>query len=109
MDYSNVIAFPRPNNWTSKRHYKAFDFTVNQCLISSVAFLKNMIVKLKVFVDSLALVQSYQEQFKQLTALHNSADLESYVFCEIPSFSVPAIVRFARFLALVHAINSTIS
>ena len=40
MDCSYVISFSRQNDWTSKRHYKALDVTVNQRLISSVGIFK---------------------------------------------------------------------
>ena len=67
MDCSDVIAFSRQNNWTSKRHYKALDVTVNQSLIPSMSMFKQFDFKVIAFVDSQALLKSYQEQMKQLT------------------------------------------
>ena len=40
MDCSYVIAFSCQNDWTSKRHYKALDVTVNQRIILSVSIFK---------------------------------------------------------------------
>ena len=40
MDCSYVIAFSRQNDWTSKRHYKALEVTVNQRIILSVGIFK---------------------------------------------------------------------
>ena len=40
MDCSYVIAFSRQNDWTSKRHYKALDVTVNQRIILLVGIFK---------------------------------------------------------------------
>ena len=102
MDCSYVIAFFRQNDWTSKRHYKAFDVTVNQCLISSVGIFKELDGKVKTFVDSLAELKVTRINF---SSLYNSAGLETYAFCEISSSIVPDIVHFARFLALVHIVN----
>ena len=68
-DCSYDIAFPRQNDWTSKRHYKALDVTVSLCSISSVSIFKEIDCKVTAFLDCLALVESYQERFKQLTQL----------------------------------------
>ena len=59
-------SFFRQNHWTSKCLCKAQDITVNQRLIPSVSVFKEFDRKVKTFLDGLALVQSYQEQFKQL-------------------------------------------
>ena len=65
--------------------------------------------KVIAFIGCLVLVESYQEHFKQLTQLSASVGLKSYAFCEISLFPVSAIVHFAWFLALCHAVNSAIS
>ena len=67
MDCSYVRAFFRQNDWTSKYYYKAMNVTVNQCLIPSVDIFQEFDCKVKTVLDSLALVESYQEQFKQIT------------------------------------------
>ena len=67
MDCSYVIAFSCQNDWTSKRLYKALDVTVNQRIIPSVGIVKEFDCKVILFFDSLALIESYQERFKQLT------------------------------------------
>ena len=72
MDCSYVVAFSNQNDWTSKRHYKVLDVTVNQCLSPNVHIFEQFDCKDKTFVDSLVLVESYQEQFKQLTLLSGS-------------------------------------
>ena len=109
MDCSYVITFSRPNHWTSKCHCKALDVVINQRLIPSVSVFKEFDCKVKTFLYCLALVQSYQEQFKQLKQLSASVGLESYAFYEISSSIVPAIAHFVRFLALVRAVNSDTS
>ena len=58
-------SFSRQNHWTSKYHYKALDVIVNQRLNSSVSVFKEFDCKVKTFLGGLALVESYQEQFKQ--------------------------------------------
>ena len=49
MDCSYVIAFSRQNDWTSKRHYKALDVTINQCIIPSVSIFKQFDCKVILF------------------------------------------------------------
>ena len=56
MDCGYVIAFSCRIDWTSKRHYKALDVTVNYCLIPSVGIFKQFDCKVMAFVDSLASV-----------------------------------------------------
>ena len=50
MDCSYVIAFFRQKDWTSKRHYKALDVTVNQCLVPSGDIFKEFDFEVKTFV-----------------------------------------------------------
>ena len=69
MDCSYVVAFSNQNDWTPKRHYKVLNVTVNQCLSAKVHIFEEFDCKDKTFVDSLVLVESYQEQFKQFTLL----------------------------------------
>ena len=54
---------------------KSLDVTANQCLIPSGGIFKEIDCKDKTFVDNLALVESYLEQFNQLTQLSGSRKL----------------------------------
>ena len=58
MDCSYAVVFSHQNDWTSKRYYKALDFTVNQCLTPSLGIFEECDCKVETFVDDLALVES---------------------------------------------------
>ena len=101
-----VIAFSRQNDWISKRHCKAFNITVNKCLIPSVGIFR-VDCKVKTVVHGLAVDQSYQEQFRQLTHLSGSIKLcllwnpiaHCACYCSIcPVFSYGSHRKFGRIL-----------